>query len=144
MAPVATDTINCVRDKKSRESKSAFKTPARLRAGRVGMITPGQEGSSGGQHRSQHRDSPEHSCRHMARPFTDRRPTEACLRTGEAREYVYSFRTGFPSIPIPSISISTMSPPCMSPGWPGVPVMMTSPGSRVMTLLTNSIIVGTS
>ena len=46
-----------------------------------------------------------------------------------------SATTGFFSTPMPSTSISTVSPGCIGPTPAGVPVMMTSPGSSVMAAL---------
>ena len=54
----------------------------------------------------------------------------------------YSDTTLFFRVPIPSISTSTLSPCSRFLGCPGVPVIIISPGSNVMTRLINSKIVG--
>src|SRR5581483_6155422 len=51
--------------------------------------------------------------------------------------------TGLASTPIPSTSTSTRSPGDKGPTPSGVPVRITSPGRRVMKLVTNSISVAT-
>lgn len=52
-------------------------------------------------------------------------------------------RAGFESVPMPSIVMSTVCPSVKPPRPAGVPVQMTSPGSRVHTLEANSMISGT-
>ncbi|SVE57414.1 uncharacterized protein METZ01_LOCUS510268, partial [marine metagenome] len=54
------------------------------------------------------------------------------------------FVTQLDSTPIPSTSISTVSPSFNVAVVPGVPVKIKSPGSIVINLLTHSIIDGTS